>query len=180
MVTIDNSLNGIAKIAQHVPAVGDLHSVWRTLSDTVGVGPGTVARDNLDARVLTEPVGQRCCLPIGQQIHDPIALQIDQNGSIPMATTPSPVIDRNYARRHRRAHARPGRSHHSQQGIGADRHGNPLCETSSSFPAKSQTQVPLQIAKPLGSAAPCHCIVEPLGEGLAHTSDVKASKPPRR
>jgi len=37
---------------------------------------------------LAKPRGQRFGLSIGQQIHDLIAFEIDQNGSVAMAATP--------------------------------------------------------------------------------------------
>jgi hypothetical protein len=114
VLTIDDGSNGITEIAQQVPTVSDLNRVRRPLADTVGVGAGAVARDDLDTGVLAEPGGQRFRLPIRQQVHNLIALQIDQNGSVAMATTPSPIIDRKHPRRRCRALTGHGRSRHPQ------------------------------------------------------------------
>jgi CRISPR/Cas system-associated exonuclease Cas4 (RecB family) len=89
MLTIDDGSYGIAEVAQQVPTVSNLNSVRRPLADTVSIGACAVARDNLDTGVLAKPGGQRFRLSVGQQIHDLIAFQIDQNGSVAMAATPA-------------------------------------------------------------------------------------------
>jgi hypothetical protein len=52
MLTIDDGLNGITKVTQQVPTVSNLNRVRRPLADPVGVGAGTVTRDNLNTGVL--------------------------------------------------------------------------------------------------------------------------------
>jgi hypothetical protein len=52
MLTIDYGLNGITEVAQQVPTVSNLNRVRRPLADSVGVGAGTVTRDNLNTGVL--------------------------------------------------------------------------------------------------------------------------------
>ena len=88
MLTIDDGLNGVTEVAQQVPTVSNLNRVRRPLADTVGIGAGTVARDNLDTGVLAKPRSQCFGLPIGQQVHDLIALQIDQNSPVTMPPPP--------------------------------------------------------------------------------------------
>ena len=93
MLTLDNSANGVAKIAQQVPAIGDLNSIRRTLAHAISVGSRAVASDHLDTRVLAKPCGQCFCLLVRQEIHNLVALQIHQNGSVAVASAPSPVVD---------------------------------------------------------------------------------------
>jgi len=75
-VSLSKGVHGIAEIAQHVPAVGHLHGVGRTLAGAVRIGPGTVARDDLNAGVPLQPCRQRAGLPVRQQVHDLVALQV--------------------------------------------------------------------------------------------------------
>ena len=103
MLTVDDSPNGITEVAQQMPTVSNLNRVRRPLANTVGVGAGTVTCDGLNNGVLAKPRGQSVCLSVGQQVNNPIALQIDQNSSVAMAATPGPVIDGKYPRCHRRA-----------------------------------------------------------------------------
>jgi hypothetical protein len=87
-----------------MPTVGDLHRVRRTLADSIGICPGTVACHDLNARMLSKPARERPGLPIGQQIHNTVPLQIDQDRSITMTAPPGPVIHRQHTRRvHRRS-----------------------------------------------------------------------------
>lgn len=54
---------------------------------------GTVARHNFDARVFAK-LGRLCFgLSIRQQIHNLIALQVDQDGSIAITAAPGSIVD---------------------------------------------------------------------------------------
>ncbi len=60
MVPVDDGSDGIAKIAQQVPAVGYSNRLWGALAAPIGVGTRAVAGNDLDPRMLTKP---RCeCL----------------------------------------------------------------------------------------------------------------------
>jgi hypothetical protein len=82
-----------------VPSVGDLYRVRRTLTDAIGIGAGTVACHDRNARMLSGPARERLGLPIRQQIHNTVPLQIDQDRFITMTAPPSPVIHRQHTRR---------------------------------------------------------------------------------
>jgi len=110
MVAVDHGADGIAEVAQQVPAVGDLDRIRRTLAHAVRVGAGSVARDDLDPGVLTKPSGQGFGLPVGQQVQDLVALQVDQGRPVAVATAPGPVIDGADARRGRRLAIIAGRA----------------------------------------------------------------------
>ena len=45
---VGESLNGISKIAEQVPSIGNLYDARRTLTDVVGINAGSIARDNFD------------------------------------------------------------------------------------------------------------------------------------
>jgi hypothetical protein len=57
VVAIDDGADSIAEITQQVPAVRNLDCFRRALADPIGVGTSTVARHNLDPRMLTKPIG---------------------------------------------------------------------------------------------------------------------------
>ena len=57
MVAIGDGADSIAEITQQVPAVRNLDRFRRALADAIGVGTSTVARHNLDPRMLTKPIG---------------------------------------------------------------------------------------------------------------------------
>ncbi len=59
-----------------MPAVGPLDRLWRALANSIGVGTSTVARDNFDPRMLTEPIRQRLGLTIRQQVYNLITLKV--------------------------------------------------------------------------------------------------------
>jgi hypothetical protein len=50
-------LDVLSEVVPQVPTVGDLHGQRSTLTGAVGIGAGAVAAHDLDAGVLTQPVG---------------------------------------------------------------------------------------------------------------------------
>jgi hypothetical protein len=68
------------------------------LGRRLSVGPGSVATDQLDARMRPEPGRERGGLPIGQEIDHTMALQVHEHGAVALAPAPGPVIDAQHAR----------------------------------------------------------------------------------
>lgn len=93
IMSVTQGLDGFPKIAEQVPPVSDLDSTRRTLANTVSISTCTIASDDLNARAISQPSGQRCSLTISVKINHPIRLKVDQHGSVVTATPPCPVID---------------------------------------------------------------------------------------
>ena len=75
----------ITKVAQQVPAIGDLYGVGSPLTDPVRVGTSAITRDDFDTRMSTQPGRERRRLTVRQQIDDLVLLQIDQDNACPRA-----------------------------------------------------------------------------------------------
>jgi hypothetical protein len=97
-VALHGGLKGITKVAQQMPPVRDLDRVWRSLPDAVGVDAGAVTRDDLHARVPLQPRGKALSSTVGQQVEDPVPLQVDEDGSVAVTAPPSPIINPEHAR----------------------------------------------------------------------------------
>lgn len=67
-VTAGGGAQGVAQIAQQMPAIRDLRRLRRALADTVGVDPGPITSHHFDAGMETQPVGQAIGAAIGQQV----------------------------------------------------------------------------------------------------------------
>jgi hypothetical protein len=149
VMTVEHGLQGIRAVAQPVPAIGPLNRVGRTLADAVGVGPGTVARDDLDGGMLPEPGGEGVGLPVGQQVKGAFAFQVDDDGAVALPAAKRPVVDPDHARRLRRlsVHA----PHQTQQGIRAHRNREALGQPGARFTADEHAEIPLQVAQPGGA-----------------------------
>jgi len=61
----DGPLDRLREVAPQVPAVGHLHHVRRARAGAGCIGAGAVSVDDLDARVLRQPVAEGLSLPIG-------------------------------------------------------------------------------------------------------------------
>ena len=83
---ITKGLNGLSKVPEQVPPIGDLYGPRSALTDPVGIGSGTIAGDNLDARPITQPSGNGGSFAIWQEIHHLVRLEVYQHrGSCPGA-----------------------------------------------------------------------------------------------
>src|SRR5689334_21885935 len=58
MMTIDRSLQGVLHVAEKVPAVSDLNGLRRAGAGTANVFIGTVAADDLDLGMRSQPRAQ--------------------------------------------------------------------------------------------------------------------------
>ena len=52
MMSVDHGANGVAEVAQQVPAIRHLDRIRCTLADPVRVGPRSVTRHDFDAGML--------------------------------------------------------------------------------------------------------------------------------
>ena len=77
VLTGDSLLRGLSPIAQHMPAVEDVHRSGRPLPDALAVDLGPVAGDDLDAGMAPQPVRHGVGITIGQELRDCVAFLID-------------------------------------------------------------------------------------------------------
>ncbi len=59
----------------------------------LGITAGSIARDDLDFRMIFEPRGQSLRVAVIQHVHRAMTLQIAQQCSISLATANGPVVD---------------------------------------------------------------------------------------
>src|SRR5215207_357018 len=83
-----------AEVPQQMPPIRYLERVRRALPCRIGIGTSTVTCDSLDPTMLLQPGRDRASLAVGQQVDNPVALQIHQDGPVALAAPPRPIIDR--------------------------------------------------------------------------------------
>jgi len=93
VVPVEHPGQGVAEVAQKVPAVRDLDGLGRAAANAVGVSTGAVTRDDVDAGMVVQPSPDRLRLAVGQDINGTVALQIDDERAVALSSTPSPVVD---------------------------------------------------------------------------------------
>ncbi len=104
----EEALEGLAEVVQQVPAVRHLRGLGRAARRPVGVETATVTADDLDPGVFHEPRGDGVCGAVGEEVDDPVPLQIDQHRAEAAPAPPGPVIDPEDARgRYRRQRRGP-------------------------------------------------------------------------
>jgi hypothetical protein len=63
------------------------------LDGLVAIGAGAIAHDDLDGRMVLQPGGQGLGRAVGQQVDDPVTLQVAQDRAVALAFAPGPVIN---------------------------------------------------------------------------------------
>lgn len=144
-VPVSKGLNSLSKIAEQVPAIGDLDGVWGALTNTVSISASSIAGDNLDAGSITQPGGHGGSFAVWQEINHFVGLQIHQHRTVTPSASPRPIIDTEDSRHWHRLSGTVGRRK-TQQGIGTCRCRDASRQTRSSFAAKSEPEVMLEIA----------------------------------
>ena len=105
-----------------MPAVGDLHGVWRTLGHSGGVGFRPIPRHDRDLGMGLEPSRHGLGGAVLQEVHRAVPIQIHHDRAIRMALAFGPIVDTDGTRSWGRW--RGEASHSAQQGIPAA--GHPL------------------------------------------------------
>ncbi len=145
-MAVDQSLHGVAEIAEKVPAVGDLDGGRRPVSSSFRIGSGSVANDDLDPGMLLEPLGDCFRRPIRKEIDDAPAFEIADDGAVALTAAERPVVDADDAGRWMAGGL--SRPDEAQQGVTAHRHGKPHRQARSGLTAEREPEMALNIAKP--------------------------------
>ena len=103
-------------------AVGYLLGLRSAEPDTLGVGTGAVTADHLHLRVSAEPGGEGVSRTVGEQIDNPMPLQVDQDGAEIAPFPTRPIVDPQHPHRSRGREGSP--ADQAQERAGAD--GGPL------------------------------------------------------
>jgi hypothetical protein len=173
----EDLLQRVAAVPQQVPSVRDLRGVRRPGPDAVGVGPGAVAGDDLDAGAGAQPGRERGRLAVGQQVDDAPRLEVDQGRAVSLAAPPGPVTDPEHPRRRG---GRRGRAlHQAEQGIAAGRHAEALGEARAGTAAEGEADLALDAAQPVRPPrpGPGH-LGQAFGEDPARAGRRDAAEPP--
>ena len=117
----------LAEVAEQVPSVRHPYSVRRSLSRALRIGASPVAGDDLHARMALQPIRQGAQGAARQQVDRSISLQVQQNGAVPTASAPSPVVDPECAGRGLRFGGPVALVGRSQQSVGPGRGGRFDC-----------------------------------------------------
>jgi hypothetical protein len=106
-----------------------------------------------------------------------VALQVNDQGAVALATAPSPVVDADDPRR--RGHRYRLGADQAQQGVGADRHGQPRCQARAGLPADAEGDAALSLGKTGGAPHPWGSHRRQLlGEDPARTLRIGAAEAP--
>ncbi len=117
-----HALDQLAQILDEMEPVGHLERVGRPLARPLArphrVIPAAVACDDLAAGMRLEPTRQRLGGAVGQQVHRPVALQVDHDRAVAPPTAKGEIIHAQHARRRADGDAIGAQTRHDERGGG--------------------------------------------------------------
>src|ERR671938_2171957 len=111
-----------------------LYRIGRSAGCAIAIGARTVAADDLNTRMLLQPIGEGLGGAIRQEVNRAMRVKINDNRAIGLAFTFGPVIDTDHARSWGRTSA--GAPHEAQHSIRTDRHALTLGSSRGGFTAQ--------------------------------------------
>jgi hypothetical protein len=96
---LQHSLHRSREIQNEMEPIAYLLRLRGSERRALGIETATVARDCDDFGMLLEPFREALGGPVRKEIDDAAQVQIDQNGSLVLAFTPSPIVDAQVANR---------------------------------------------------------------------------------
>jgi hypothetical protein len=84
--------DGFAEILHEMKAIDDLHRVGCPLANAVRIQGTPIPTNHGDRGMLGQPGRERCDRTVRQEVDDAMRRQIDQDGAIPMASPPRPLV----------------------------------------------------------------------------------------
>jgi hypothetical protein len=116
-ISTEDSLSDIAQIPEHMEAVSDLKSFWRSLTGPKGQLGCSIATDHLNAGMALEPCSHCGRLSIGQDVNGRAGFKIDQQCPVRVPTTKRKLVNAKKARsgfRRTRASADDSQKRHAR------------------------------------------------------------------
>ena len=151
-MTVEDALGGFAPVGEQVPAVGHMYRFRSALAAADGIPLAAVAGDHLGSGIRLQPAGERLCLPIGQQLDEPMPFEVNERGAVAPAFTLGPVVHPENARGIRLRQRRP--PDHRDERRRAGRKPNALCQPRSGLSAEGEGDRLEQHGESLGGARP--------------------------
>ncbi|GAB4200605.1 MAG: hypothetical protein OHK0022_21830 [Roseiflexaceae bacterium] len=98
LMPLKNGLEYVAKVLDQMEAVGHLHGLGGTARGTLSILTAAVAADHLNARMVSQPLSQGSSRALGEQIHDLVTFQVNQDGAVDLAFAQGEIVNAEKAR----------------------------------------------------------------------------------
>jgi hypothetical protein len=178
LMSLKNGLEHIAEVLNQMETVGHLHGLGGAAGGAFGILSASVAAEDLNTRMVCEPLGQGSGRALGEQVHDLVAVQANQDGAVDMAFAKGEIVNAEQAR----SWAGLWRltAGQTQKGIWADRHPLTACEASARLSANIKAEPSLfgaQTERAPGTR--CNKAGDGFAEGEARAARTRAKEAAR-
>ena len=89
---MEKSLNGFPQVLHQMKPIHDLDSVWGATANAVRIERAAIPTDHGHGRLLGEPLRHHIGRTLGEEVHDAMRLQIDQDRAVALPASPGPLI----------------------------------------------------------------------------------------
>jgi hypothetical protein len=175
---LEQSLDRLPQILQQMPSIENLPCARSSVDDRLSISRPAIAADEFDTGMIVEPLLYGVCITIGKKINDATSHKIHDDGSVPLALEPGPVVDPNDPRLRGFACELLDTS---KERVWARRHCEEGAEAGSRFTTKSKSEGTVRLAKPVGR--PSIWLSKPreaLTEDPARALGMRTKKPSNR
>jgi len=93
MLASQIALQGIGDILHEVEAIGHLQSVRCPEANPLRIRPRAIPRDDQHLGMSAQPGSEGLRRPIGQQVDDPVQIEVDENRAVAASLAACPVVD---------------------------------------------------------------------------------------
>jgi hypothetical protein len=149
-VVLEYAGQRIGEIFQEMPAIGNLHSIRRTIANRLRLRLGSVTCDNLNARMVAQPATHAFGGSVMQQVDDMSSFVVNQDDSIALSLPYGPVVDAENS--WGRVCGKRGLACEGEEEIDIARKAEQCIDGSAGRATKKHTQLLLEPKEPSGSS----------------------------
>jgi hypothetical protein len=114
------------QVVHEMEPISHLARLRRTLANSLRIKAAAIPADDLDGRVLSQPLGRSLDTAVIQNVDNRATLEINHDGPVSCCSSPAPVIDANHPNLGCAVSNRGISLQLPQDGVVADRHAEPL------------------------------------------------------
>src|SRR2546423_2043378 len=168
-------LECFVKVEQQMEPIGHLLGLGCSFASTLCIGSCTVTANHFNSRMSSEPGFQCLSLPVWQDLHNAMSLQIDQERAVGLPFAERPIVYPKHA--WRRSSRKRSTAQQTEHGVSTDGHQDVFALTRRRSASQFFGDATESAGLSIGATSMGHYeIGKRLGKGFTSTSRIRAEK----
>jgi hypothetical protein len=143
---VEHVLQGLGEIAEEMKPIRNLRRGGGSLPCPISIGGRAIAGDDLDPRMLLEPLRQRGTLAVWQERDGLMAFQVDEDGAICVAFPEGEIVHSQHGGRGQWRRWLPAEQ--AEEGVPAHREAPALAEAPPGLASQSHPKIDEVLGEP--------------------------------